>query len=261
MICMHLYLIWNIGPHFFLVFLLLNCWGLATFDLGHLCRLASSPLELAHVSLFPDLFCTTQLLWCPSWPTCLLKVFWLVKWFERTTHYSSFHCWKHSVSLAERIKLSFVNQDAPLSGWRKLPSHFLDFLNTILPPCTGHCPQVCFASEFRQIMVLKDHSLIFFILVKEYGSRIKLEILILHFENKNCFDVSLKQFAFEILQLLGYFLSWKRDYLLLCLVMRSSVKIRHEMTFCFKVKGSRKSSRFCMRKTCLFLNIHFYQHE
>jgi hypothetical protein len=26
--------------------------------------------------------------------------------------------------------------------------------------------------------------------------------------------VSLKQFAFEILQLLGYFLSWKRDYLL-----------------------------------------------
>jgi len=167
------------------------------------------------------------------------------------------------VSLAERIKLSFVNQDAPLSGWRKLPSHFLEFflLNTILPPCTGHCPQVCFASEFRQIMVLKDHSLIFFILVKEYRSRIKLEILILHFENKNCIDVSLKQFAFEILQLLGYLLSWKRDYLLLCLVMRSSVKIRHEMTFCFKVKGSRKSSRFCMRKTCLFLNIRFYQHE
>jgi hypothetical protein len=45
--------------------------------------------------------------------------------------------------------------------------------------------------------------------VKEYGLRIKLEILILHFENKNCFDVSLKQFAFEIMQLLGYFLSWK----------------------------------------------------
>jgi hypothetical protein len=32
------------------------------------------------------------------------------------------------------------------------------------------------------------------------------EILILHFENKNCFDVSLKAFAFEILQLLGFFL-------------------------------------------------------
>ena len=41
-----------------------------------------------------------------------------------------------------------------------------------------------------------------------------LEILILNFENKNYFDASLKQFAFEILQLLGYFLSWKRDYLL-----------------------------------------------
>ena len=65
-------------------------------------------------------------------------------------------------------------------------------------------------------MLLRGHSLIslLFILVKEYGSRINLEILILHFENKNCFDVSLKQFAFEILQLLGYFLSWKRDYLL-----------------------------------------------
>jgi hypothetical protein len=32
-----------------------------------------------------------------------------------------------------------------------------------------------------------------------------LEILILYFENKN-FDVSLKAFAFEILQLLGFFL-------------------------------------------------------
>jgi len=63
-----------------------------------------------------------------------------------------------------------------------------------------------------------------------------LEILILHFENKNYFDVSLKQFAFEILQLLGHFISWKRDYLLLCLAMRSSVKTRHEMTFCFKLK-------------------------
>jgi hypothetical protein len=44
-----------------------------------------------------------------------------------------------------------------------------------------------------------------FSLVKEYLSIINLEILILHFENKNCFDVSLKAFAFEILQL-GFFL-------------------------------------------------------
>jgi len=94
-------------------------------------------------------------------------------------------------------------------------------------------------------MVLRGHSLIslIFNLVNEYGSRMNLEILILHFENKNYFDVGLKQFAFEILQLLGYFLSWKRDYLLLCLAMRSSVKIHHEMTFCFKVKGSKKKTR------------------
>jgi hypothetical protein len=70
-------------------------------------------------------------------------------------------------------------------------------------------------------------------LVKKYGSRMNLEILILPFDNKNYFDMNLKQFAFEILQLLGYYLSWKRDYLLLCLAMRSLMKIRHEMTFCF----------------------------
>jgi hypothetical protein len=60
-------------------------------------------------------------------------------------------------------------------------------------------------------MVLRGYSLIslLFSLVKEYGSRMNLELLILHFENKNCFNVSLKPFTFEILQLLGYFLSWK----------------------------------------------------
>jgi hypothetical protein len=96
-------------------------------------------------------------------------------------------------------------------------------------------------------MVLRGHSLIFLLFsLVEYGFRINLEILILHFENKNYFDVSLKQFSFEILQLLGYFLSWKRDYLLLCLAMRSSVKIRHEMTFCFigfQSKGLEKKAR------------------
>jgi hypothetical protein len=42
--------------------------------------------------------------------------------------------------------------------------------------------------------------------MKKYLSRMNFEILILHFNNKNCFDVSLKQFAFEILQLFGNFL-------------------------------------------------------
>jgi len=55
---------------------------------------------------------------------------------------------------------------------------------------------------------LSDHFHIspIFSLVKEYLSKMDLEILTLHFENKNCFDVSLKTFALEILQLLGFFL-------------------------------------------------------
>jgi hypothetical protein len=54
---------------------------------------------------------------------------------------------------------------------------------------------------------LSDHFHIspIFSLVKEYLFRMNLEILTLHFENKNCFDVSLKTFALEILQL-GFFL-------------------------------------------------------
>jgi len=78
-------------------------------------------------------------------------------------------------------------------------------------------PLSVLCQRLRQIMVLRGQSLIslIFSLVKEYGSRMNLEILILHFENKNYFDVNLKQFAFEILQLLSYFLSWKRDYLLM----------------------------------------------
>jgi hypothetical protein len=60
-----------------------------------------------------------------------------------------------------------------------------------------------FCQWLRQIMILSDHSLIslLFSLVKEYLFRMNLEILILHFENKNCFDVSLKQFALEFLEL------------------------------------------------------------
>jgi hypothetical protein len=41
--------------------------------------------------------------------------------------------------------------------------------------------------------------------VKGYVSGMNLEILMLYFENKNYFDVSLKQFAFEILQLPDYY--------------------------------------------------------
>jgi uncharacterized protein YutD len=61
------------------------------------------------------------------------------------------------------------------------------------------------------MMILSDHSLIslIFSLVEEYFSKMNFEILILHFKNINCFDVSLKQFAFEILQLSGFFLENK----------------------------------------------------
>ena len=118
------------------------------------------------------------------------------------------------MSLAERIKLSFINQIALLSCWRKLRSLFLEFFPSKhnVAPLYWSLPPSVFCQRLRQIMVLRDQSLIslLFILVKEYGLRIKLEILILHFENKNCFDVSLKKFAFEILQLLGYFFSWKK---------------------------------------------------
>jgi hypothetical protein len=69
-------------------------------------------------------------------------------------------------------------------------------------------PLSMLCQQLRQMMILNDHSLIslIFNLVEEYLSRMNLEILILHFENKNCFDVSLKQFAFEILQLSSFFL-------------------------------------------------------
>jgi len=99
----------------------------------------------------------------------------------------------------------------------------------------------------------------FSVWVKEYLFRRKLEILILHFENKNCFDVSLKQFAFETLQLLDYF-SWKRDYLLLCLAILSLVKVCHEVTFCFygfQNEGLEKKLEVLFEKNYLFLNTHF----
>jgi hypothetical protein len=74
-------------------------------------------------------------------------------------------------------------------------------------PCTGHYPK-CARSATQTNDDLNDHSLIslIFSLVEEYLSRMNLEVLILHFKNKNCFDVSIKQFAFEILQLSSFFL-------------------------------------------------------
>ena len=62
MICMHLYLIWNIGPPFLLS--LLIAWLVRSYYLIWVIFVVwiSSALELAHIRLFPDLF--TQLSLC-----------------------------------------------------------------------------------------------------------------------------------------------------------------------------------------------------
>ena len=130
------------------------------------------------------------------------------------------------MSLIGRIKLPFINHNAPLSCCRKCSSLFLERIDFPfkhnVAPLYWSLPLSVLCQQLRQIIILSDHSLIslLFSLVKEYLFIMNLEILILHFENKNCFDVSLKQFAFQTLQLLDYFLSLKRDYLLLCLVMK-----------------------------------------
>jgi hypothetical protein len=71
-------------------------------------------------------------------------------------------------------------------------------------------------------------------------------------------DVSLKAFASEILQLLGFFL--ESDYFLLYLVIFSLVKVCHEVTFCFygfQSEGLEKKLEVLFEKNCLFLNAHF----
>jgi hypothetical protein len=95
------------------------------------------------------------------------------------------------MSLAKRIKLSFVNQNAPLSGWRKLPSLFLEFFSSKhnVAPLHWSWPLSVLCQLLRQIMLLRSHSLIslLFNLVKEYGSRMNLDILILHFWKQKLF--------------------------------------------------------------------------
>ena len=71
----------------------------------------------------------------------------------------------------------------------------------------------------------------FLSLMKKYLSWMNLEILIFHFENKNCFNVSLKQYVFEILQLLGFFLG--KEIICSCLAILSLVRVCHEVTFYF----------------------------
>jgi len=86
-----------------------------------------------------------------------------------------------------------------------------------------------------------------------------LEILIFHFENKNCFDVSLKQYVFEILQLFGFFLEKRLFVLVFGDIVFSESMSWGDLLFLmgFQANNSRKSSRLCLRNICLFLNTHF----
>jgi hypothetical protein len=93
------------------------------------------------------------------------------------------------MSLAERIKLSFKRPPCLVEG--NVPLFFLEGIDSPSKPNVAllywSLPPSVLCQWFRQIMVLRDHSLIslLFSLVKEYGSRMNLEILILHFKNKN----------------------------------------------------------------------------
>jgi len=120
MICMHLYLTWNIGPPFLLnlliAWLVRSCYLIWVIFVVWI----SSALELAHIRLFPDSF--AQLSLCGA---------------HRDLH----ACWTrqiiwedHSLPLDPLLKtfgiISWKDQaifPAPLSCWRKLPSLFLEF--------------------------------------------------------------------------------------------------------------------------------------
>ena len=89
-------------------------------------------------------------------------------------------------------------------------------------------PLSAFCQPLWEIIVLSDHSLIslLFSLVKEYLFVMNLEILILHFENKYCFDASLKRIALEFFQFLGFFLG--KVITCSCSTILSLVKVCHE---------------------------------
>jgi len=86
--------------------------------------------------------------------------------------------------------------------------------------------------------------------VKESLSRMNLEVLILYFDNKNCVDVSLKQIAFEILQLLDYFLGKEMNYSCVGNVAIDEGTSGGDLLLLWVSK--MESSRFCLRKISLF---------
>jgi hypothetical protein len=104
----------------------------------------------------------------------------------------------------KRIKLPFVNKNALFSHYRKCFFPLFPLPEEIKSPSKYNIALLYWllllsvlCQWLRQIIVLSNPSLLslFLVLVKESLPKINFEILILHFENKNCFDVSLKQFA------------------------------------------------------------------
>jgi len=121
-------------------------------------------------------------------------------------------------------------------------------------------------------MVLSDNSLIslLFSLVKEYLFRMNLEILILHFENKICFDVSLKQFALEFLQLLVFVFCFLFFFLekKLFAFMFGDIVFGESMSWGdylflmgFQIEGLEKKLEVLFEKNLSLFEHLFYQHE
>jgi len=140
MICMHLYLTWNIGPPFLLnlliAWLVRSCYLIWVIFVVWI----SSALELAHIRLFPDLF--AQLSLCGAhrdphacwtrqiiWEDHSLPLVSLLETFGVT-------CWKNQAV--------FCKPRCPLVWLKEITisfSRIFFLLNTIFSPCTGHCPK------------------------------------------------------------------------------------------------------------------------
>jgi len=89
-----------------------------------------------------------------------------------------------------------------------------------------------------------------------------LEILILHFENKNCFDVSLKAFAFEILQL-GFFLEKRLFALVFGDIVFGESTSWGDLLFLmgFQSEVLEKKLEVLFEKNLSLFEHSFYQHE
>jgi len=88
-----------------------------------------------------------------------------------------------------------------------------------------------------------------------------IEILILYFENKN-FDVSLKAFAFEILQL-GFFLKKRLFALVFGVIIFGENTSWGDLLFVmgFQSEGLEKKLEVLFEKNLSLFEHSFYQHE